>query len=652
MARKPSTTIAKAFPDLAKELVHPEDAELGPGTGKKLEWKCPKGHTYFATGYNRTNPKHPTRCPICNGKQILVGYNDLATTDPDIADLLIDKSLATKYLRNSNTKLKFQCKHGHRWTAPLSRLTTQGSRCPYCSGRLAIQGENDLATTHPNIAAELENPKDAINLKAGSTRKVKWKCPNGHIYIDSPYCRITEHTDCPFCPNHKVIAGYNDLATTDPEQAKHLRYPELATQITRSTDKRVEWVCDKNPKHIWKTAPYNYRKGGCPYCANKKILIGENDLAHTHPDIAAQLVDQSLATKLVAGSGKKVEWRCKYGHTWFATPYRRTGKNPCGCPICAHSQSQPEIELADIVKNLLPDIEVQTNVRTILSDPHQELDIVIPAKSIAVEFNGCVWHSEKFKTSNTYHRDKMLDCRNHGYRLIQIWEDDWRDNKTHVIRALAAKLGVTHNLKLAIPDCPGKWTERLYARKLTFVHLDSKVARTFLNENHIQGYVTASHHFGLLDSNDNVRAILSVRSPRNNARMKRKDGEWEIQRYATCGTVIGGFTKLMSHAEKWLKENNEMLTRWISFSDNCISDGHMYETCGFTKDKEQAPDYRYVGNSNNWTREPKEKYQRKRFRDDPNLIWDESWTEHIGALNNKLYRIYDAGKTRWIKDVD
>lgn len=147
------------------------------------------------------------------------------------------------------------------------------------------------------------------------------------------------------------------------------------------------------------------------------------------------------------------------------------------------------------------------------------------------------------------------------------------------------------------------------------------------------------------------RALLSIRSPLNNARMKRKAGEWEIQRYATCGHVIGGFTKLLKHAETTLLNEGVDLACWLSFSDNCISDGSLYLYCGFSVDHIMRPDYKYAGSVTGWKRVPKERFQKKAFRENPDLVWNDVWTESEAARANGLVRIYDAGKVCWMKPV-
>ena len=149
MARPVSKLLKDVRPDLAAQVVDKSILDtLGMGSPKKIEWECEHGHRWFARVDNRVYAKNSC-CPVCSGRITVPGVNDIATTDPEVAKLCANPEDAFKYTRCSNKKIKWRCEHGHEWTAPVSRLTAQGSRCPYCSGRYAIAGENDLATTHP-----------------------------------------------------------------------------------------------------------------------------------------------------------------------------------------------------------------------------------------------------------------------------------------------------------------------------------------------------------------------------------------------------------------------------------------------------------------------------------------------------------------------
>ena len=214
MARPAKSLLKDSYPELAKQVV---DKSLLPvlstGSESKIEWECEKGHRWMAKVYNRTNVKNHTGCPYCNSKLLLVGFNDLATTHPDVAKLCYDPEDAHKIMATSAGIRKWQCAEGHVWEAPVSRLTRQGSRCPYCSGRLPIVGKTDLATTHPDLASELADPALATKLKAGSHKKVEWVCSNdpSHRWFAFVYSRTGKNAKgCPYCSGRYTTFNVND----------------------------------------------------------------------------------------------------------------------------------------------------------------------------------------------------------------------------------------------------------------------------------------------------------------------------------------------------------------------------------------------------------------------------------------------------------
>ena len=84
-------------------------------------------------------------------------------------------------------------------------------------------------------------------------------------------------------------------------------------------------------------------KAGCSVCANRTVLVGYNDLSHTHPEIAAMAFGWDPTT-VVAGNSRKHEWRCEKGHHWLASVNNRTSAAKTGCPICANlAHTHPDI---------------------------------------------------------------------------------------------------------------------------------------------------------------------------------------------------------------------------------------------------------------------------------------------------------------------
>jgi hypothetical protein len=147
------------------------------------------------------------------------------------------------------------------------------------------------------------------------------------------------NSGCSICANKQVLVGYNDLVTTHPEIAVQADGWDPAT-VTAGSGRRHQWRCDKG--HKWITPVYYRMDSGCPYCSNKAVLNGYNDLATTHPELAAE-ADGWDPTTLIAGSNKKRKWRCSKGHTWNAVVGSRSSgpKGGSGCPSCAQYGFNP-----------------------------------------------------------------------------------------------------------------------------------------------------------------------------------------------------------------------------------------------------------------------------------------------------------------------
>lgn len=119
---------------------------------------------------------------------------------------------------------------------------------------------------------------------AMSRKRVYWKC---HICGGKFDTIIKERRGCPYCTGFKALEGFNDITTTNPELVKEWCFDKnniLPRDVTAGSQKKVFWVCNKG--HIW-DAPIRSRvRGqGCPYCANKRVLEGYNDLATTNSEL-------------------------------------------------------------------------------------------------------------------------------------------------------------------------------------------------------------------------------------------------------------------------------------------------------------------------------------------------------------------------------
>lgn len=323
--------LAVTHPELAKQAVSWSPEEVTHGSDKRLMWRCSNGHEWLASPNSRTS-KGVTGCPVCSGNKLLVGFNDLASTDPEVATQAFGWDPKT-VSRGSRKKVKWKCNKGHVWESVVANRTSLGNGCPICSGQKVLVGFNDLATTDPEIANQADgwNPRE---YSRGSSKRLKWKCDKGHSWSAPPRNRTINQSGCSVCSNQTIQVGVNDLKTTHSEIAQELLDLD-GLSFTAGSHRIVQWKC--NLGHIYKTSPQKrtYRGNSCPYCSGHKVLAGFNDLASTHPNLIEQVSGWD-ATKFTSGSIRKQEWICSLGHKWKATIYSRVAGN--NCPICSNHQ--------------------------------------------------------------------------------------------------------------------------------------------------------------------------------------------------------------------------------------------------------------------------------------------------------------------------
>ncbi|MGN0770219.1 MAG: zinc-ribbon domain-containing protein [Christensenellales bacterium] len=316
------------------------------GSHTKVWWKCGKGHSWQAAVYSRAAG---VGCPFCSGR-MLNQEDSLGVRRPAVAAQWhpTKNGSTTPYevSYGSHRRVWWLCEHGHEWRA-MVKSRAAGTGCPYCANRVLVEGDNDLMSHYPDIAAEWDYDRNAPllpqNVISSSQIRVWWKCKKGHSYKSAVVSRAAG-TGCPYCANRLVLSGFNDLKSMRPDLAAEWDGKKNGSltpdKVTEYSNRKVWWRCEKN--HGYKTLISLRASGdtGCPYCANRLVLPGFNDLATVAPLVARQWhpsKNGSLTPEMVtAGSHKTVWWKCDEGHEWKAVIYSRAGKSSaCGCPECA-----------------------------------------------------------------------------------------------------------------------------------------------------------------------------------------------------------------------------------------------------------------------------------------------------------------------------
>lgn len=277
--------------------------------------------------------------------------------------------------------------------------------------------------------------------------------------------------------------------------------------------------------------------------------------------------------------------------------------------------STAENNIKEYIKSL--GFTVISNTKEILKN--LEYDIFIPDKMIAIEYNGVYWHSSIHKTKD-YHVNKFIKSRDVGVHLVQIFEDEWI-NDPEIIRARLRSL-------LGVDSC-------IYARNCKIQNLSSIEYTSFTNTHHLQGTANATYKYGLFHS-DILVAVMSFSKSRYS-----KSG-YELIRYCSAGTVVGGAGKLFSHFCKEI--DPDMI---ISYASRCWSNGKLYEKLGFSNVTI------YDNNVGYWYIKDFIRYHRSTFTKGRlvKMGQDASLTEQEIMKNLGYLIVYDCGnyKFQWTK---
>lgn len=270
--------------------------------------------------------------------------------------------------------------------------------------------------------------------------------------------------------------------------------------------------------------------------------------------------------------------------------------------------SMGEKELSDFIKSIC-NYEVIENDRTIIIP--KELDIYIPSKNLAIEYNGIRFHTTQFGKDKDYHLNKTLACKEKGIRLIHIFEDEWLYKRPIVESIISSALGI--------------YKQKIFARKCEVKEIDNDTFRQFCNENHIQGECNSSERLGLFYNGKLVQAVGFCKS-----RFTKNENELVRMITKLNTQVVGGFSRLMKHYGK----------DCISYIDYRLFNGDGYKASGFEYVQTNRPNYYYTKEFDRYYRMNfTKKNIAKKFPND----YDPNLTEEQNMEKLGFYKIYDCG---------
>ena len=137
---------------------------------------------------------------------------------------------------------------------------------------------NSLAEVHPELVSEWSEknlPLTPDDITFGSNKKVWWKGACGHEWQTSVKAR-SNGEKCPICSGARVIAGINDLATTDSQLLSEWDYEQnklKPTEVSRTSAKRAWWKCRHGHSWSMKINERTILKKGCRICEQEYLSL-------------------------------------------------------------------------------------------------------------------------------------------------------------------------------------------------------------------------------------------------------------------------------------------------------------------------------------------------------------------------------------------
>lgn len=683
------------FPEwFIQELVTKEDRELAikgllPHSEKVLFF-CPIHGSYSQRVSDHFDFKTSTKrkgCPECAKiKRKETFHKTKAQNRPEYPEWFIkelanesDKERAREKTLSSGDVVDFICnKHGiySTYVYNVIKLST-GERQGGCHLCGCEQRKESMKKTkrekRPEYPAwfieELKNDEDkerAKNKALKYNEKVTFYCSDHGDYIQA----VADHLDyktgnkkqgCPRCGKLKSFNTRKEL-----HRQKRPDYPEwFINELAHDGDKekarnkdftwsdKVEFLC---PIH----GNYNQRidahmdvktfekKQGCPKCGkikeieNRKITSIEKRPPYPQwfIDELAHEDDKERARKNAISSSECLDFICsKHGiykqhvnnHITIST-----GEPDCKCPKCGVIESSNEREIFECVKSIHPTVERRNRdtIKSETSNRFMELDIFCKDKNIAVEYNGSLWHGEKFFKGKEYHLNKFLLCEKNQIRLISIFDRDWFENKDKIRNFLKDLFSDKINIQ---------------GRKTIVQKISNKEANAFYTLYHLKnGDTSITVSYGLYYNNELI-SVMSFSKPKFG---NQKDVEWDLVRYCVKYgySVIGGAEKLFN---AFLKEYNP--SSIVTYSDNDYFTGDVYCKLGFTFSKFTDLPYYWAKDNHFLSRQQCQvKILKEKYSDFYNEAIENNASNKEDYIMHSLgyYKVYRCGNKKWIWKVD
>ena len=371
----PETSLLAVYPDIANQL-DPiasgfEAIEVSPHSSRIGHWICPKfpSHRWAVKVEHRTRLQ--SGCPHCDvktSKAELRLFAEIKALFPDAQNRKkFGRTELDIFIPSFNIGIEYDGAYWHKNN--IAKDLKKIDRFSNLNITVIRVREYPLELTR-GLDVQCFSVKEITKIEVNNVvQKLIGLMPDSFTDIAKEY--IGE-------PHFIADENFKHFLTTmlipSDESSFEKNFPELAKEfdseknicpinsLSSGSNLLIHWVCAASPSHRWSSMLNSRTSGrgaGCPFCAGKRVDIG-NSLATCFPEIAAQLdPDKSgfTADQVVSGSEKIAIWRCNFGHEWSSKIANRTGKNKTGCPYCSGRKKTNKTGLLQLFPEIAAEVD-------------------------------------------------------------------------------------------------------------------------------------------------------------------------------------------------------------------------------------------------------------------------------------------------------
>ena len=394
------------------------------GSNKKYFWKCPKGHSYSASV---KQVSIGCKCVYCSGKQVLIGYNDLKSLRPDVAEEWAwDKNEKgpEEYTVCSGESVYWRCKQcGNVWYAQINNRTSHNTNCRKCSnvnqtsfpeqtvlyyvrkagfdtfGQYKLGKKYTLDIYIPNMKIGIEYDGSVWHAKKKNQERDEIKnnmCAAQGILLFR-LCESKEKIENPVIQNNNIIF-YRDIRDENLEKAISILLARIGSSFTDINISRDRY-------HILKS--YQNENTANSFGTRCPDLVKEWDYEKN--------IISPFAVSL--RSNTEYYWICSRGHSYMLSPDKRSQGR--GCKYCKGKG------FVYVGFNDLETYCIQNNRKNLLQEWDYELNNKKPCEYTHGTRTEVYW---KCPICGNKWRASILSRRN-GWKNCEVCKRDNRNKK-------------------------------------------------------------------------------------------------------------------------------------------------------------------------------------------------------------------------------